>query len=217
MPPLIVLARGPQHPPLVYNLAGILVIGGYYSPYTVEFWSSTNPDQESCRLSDYPREMGNGPTVNIVENQLVACVEKSCDVYQEGVWEHLQDTIVSREFHTAVAMQGKVLLIGGRGSAGFTEFIPIDGSGASLGPFTVRHGTYHCTMKISEEVIVVTGGELTDDLVTEYQLTDGRETALTNLTQGRANHACGVYKDADGQQVSGEVQPRCLLIMNNLF
>merc|ERR1711874_606747 len=32
-------------------------------------------------------------------------------------------------------------------------------------------------------------------------LTDGRETALTRLTEGRADHACGVYKDADGQQV----------------
>ena len=44
------------------------------------------------------------------------------------------------------------------------------------------------------------------NLVTEYQLTDGRETALTLLTEGRKNHACGVYKDTDGQQVSGEVQ-----------
>ena len=50
------------------------------------------------------------------------------------------------------------------------------------------------------------GGYGTDDLVTEYRLSDGRETALTNLTEGRADHACGVYKDADGQQVSGEVQ-----------
>ena len=61
-------------------------------------------------------------------------------------------------------------------------------------------------MKISEEVIVVTGGFQTYYLVTVYRLTDGRETALTNLTEGRRDHACGVYKDADGQQVSGEVQ-----------
>ena len=108
MPPLIVLARGPQHPPLVYNLAGILVIGGYYSPYTVEFWSSTNADQESCQLSDYPREM-DFPTVSIVENnKLIACFSTSCDIYHEGAWEHLQDTIHERRWHSAVAMQGKV-------------------------------------------------------------------------------------------------------------
>merc|ERR1712156_1202819 len=53
---------------------GILVIGGQTSPSTVEFWSSTNADQESCQLSDYPREMYEGPTVSIVaNNKLIAC------------------------------------------------------------------------------------------------------------------------------------------------
>ena len=60
-------------------------------------------------------------------------------------------------------------------------------------------------MKISEDVIVVTGGLGTDDLVTEYHLSDGRETALTTMTQGRGYRACGVYQDTHGQQVSGEV------------
>ena len=60
-------------------------------------------------------------------------------------------------------------------------------------------------MKISEEVIVVTGGAYAENLVTEYQLSDGSETALTNLTEGRWQHACAVYQDTDGQQVSGEV------------
>ena len=69
-----------------------------------------------------------------------------------------------------------ILLIGGQYSDGSTEFIPVDGSGASPGPFTVRHGDSHCTMKISEEVIVVTGGYQTEDLVTEYRcLTEGRQ------------------------------------------
>ena len=62
---IIVSPKGPlQHPPLEYNLAGILVIGGFWSPSAVEFWSSTNADQESCQLSDYPRGMSQGPTVS---------------------------------------------------------------------------------------------------------------------------------------------------------
>ena len=61
------------------------------------------------------------------------------------------------------------------------------------------------------------GGYGTDDLVTEYRLSDGRETALTPLKEKRENHACGVYQDEDGQQVSGEVQTSWLLITNNLF
>merc|ERR550534_1231828 len=103
--------------------------------------------------------------------------------------------MVERRRHSAVELREKLLLIGGfhRDS---TEFIPVDGSGASPGPFTVRHGPAHCTMKISEEVLVVTGGDQTYDLVTEYQLSDGRETALTSLTKGgRTAHACGVYQD----------------------
>merc|ERR1712156_254808 len=143
-----------------------------------------NADQESCQLSHYPREMDLGPTVSIVGNQLVACGDKSCDIYQEGAWEHLQNTIVERRDHSAVELREKLLLIGGS-SSNSTEFIPVDGSDASPGPFTVRHGEWHCTMKISEEVIVVTGGFQTWNLVTEYQLSDGRETALTPLTEGR--------------------------------
>merc|ERR1711953_622875 len=41
----------------------------------------------------------------------------------------------------------------------------------------------------------------TYSLVTEYQLADGRETALTPLTQGRHVHTCAVYQDTDGKQV----------------
>ena len=118
----------------------------------------------------------------------------------------MQDTIERRTYHSAVGLREKLLLIGGHLDEHSTEFIPVDGSGASPGPFTVRHGYLHCTMKISEEVLVVTGGSGTGDLVTEYQLTDGRETALTTFTEGRASHTCGVYQDTVGQQVSGEVQ-----------
>ena len=154
---MIVKSHNSHHPPLYYDLAGILVIGGATSPSAVEFWSSTNADQESCQLSDYPREMFT-PTVNIVGNsKLIACYSTSCDIYQEGAWEHLQDTNHTRIYHSAVGLQEKLLLIGGMG-LNSTEIIPVDGSSASLGPFTVRHGYRHCTTKISEEVIVVTGG-----------------------------------------------------------
>ena len=49
---------------------------------------------------------------------------------------------------------------------------------------------------------MVTGGDETWDYVTEYQLTGvGNETPLSGMRQGRWDHACGVYQDADGQQV----------------
>ena len=191
------------------NLSGILVIGGDLYPgsadRSVEFWAVNDSDQQSCQLDNYSREMKRGSTSNLVSDKIVACYASTCEVYQEGVWNHLQDMAVYRLFHSAIAFSDKVLLIGGQ-QTDSTEFISVDGSDASPGPFKVRHRERHCSMKISEDVIVVTGGLGTDDLVTEYHLSDGRETALTTMTQGRGDHACGVYQDTDGQQVSGEVQ-----------
>ena len=56
---------------------GILVIGGisFSAIQSVEFWSTVDPEEGSCVLSDYPREMSDGPTVNQVSGQLVACMD----------------------------------------------------------------------------------------------------------------------------------------------
>ena len=83
----------------------------------------------------------------------------------------------------------------------------LDGS-SSLGPFEVAHGFGHCTIQVSPDTIVVTGGVGAEDgtgqdWVTSYKLTDGSETPWGGgLIQGRAYHACGAYHDAGGQQVS---------------
>ena len=40
--------------------SGILVLGGESSTFgskSVEFWSTDNPEEGSCILQDYPREM----------------------------------------------------------------------------------------------------------------------------------------------------------------
>merc|ERR550525_2197017 len=78
----------------------------------------------------------------------------------------------------------------------------MDGSPSQPGPFDVRHGDLHCTLQISNEIIIVTGGRDTESYVTEYHLSgDGNETPLSPLTQGRSDHACGVYRGAGGEQV----------------
>ena len=60
-------------------------------------------------------------------------------------------------------------------------------------------------IQISADVIVVTGGRDTYDYVTQYQLSDGYETPLASLGEPRHMHACGVYQDTNGQQVSQNV------------
>ena len=98
---------------LANDLAGILVIGGYNGgpSQSVEFWSA--PEQESCVLNDYPREMTYGPTVNLVSGHLVACYGKTCEIYREGSWKHLQNTRVSRYGHSIAKTEGAVQLIRG--------------------------------------------------------------------------------------------------------
>ena len=124
----------------------------------------------------------------------------TCEIYQEGTWMHLQNTTAWRQQHSSAARGDAVLLIGGLYS-NTTEWIPVNGSTAQLGPFTVRHGQWHCTMQISDDLIVVTGGRDTQDFVTHYQLDDGTETYLTQLARPRYGHACGFYQDADDQWV----------------
>ena len=91
-----------------YDFAGILVIGGQGSPnvfITSEFWSANDPVHGSCQLSNLTRKMFAGPTVNLVNGKIVGCYLNECDIYQDGEWKHLQNTRVTREFHSAVTAQ----------------------------------------------------------------------------------------------------------------
>ena len=186
------------------NLAGILVIGGDSggsTSFEVEFWSASDPEQGSCILNRYPRTMSNDPSVNLVSGRLVACYKDTCEVYRDGSWEHLQDTTVTRYGFSSATREDSALLIGGWGEDS-TELIPVNGSAAKPGPFTVRHGGFHCTIQLSDDLLVVTGGQYSKDFVTEYDLVGGTETILTAMEQPRWYHACGVYRNANNQQVS---------------
>ena len=154
-----------------------------------------------------------GPTVNLVSDRLVACYLNTCEIFQDGTWKHLQNTTVTRVGHSIAASKDAILLIGGIMTDNIghylsptvytntTEWIPVDGSAARQGPFTVGHGHDHCTIQLSADIIVVTGGAYTWHYVTEYQLADGKETILTSLQQPRYTHACGFYQETGGNQV----------------
>ena len=142
-----------------------------------------------------------GPTVNLVSGRLVACYDYACEIFQEGSWEHLQNMTAWSSDHSSVATEDAVLLIGGFYSDA-SEWIPVDGSPAHQGPFTVRHGFDHCSIKISANAVVVTGGWDTESYVTQYDLVEGIDGHLTPLGRPRWAHACSVYQDAGGQQVS---------------
>ena len=158
-----------------------------------------------CVLKDYPREMNQGPTANFVTGELIACYENTCEIYDNGEWNHLVDTTTRRIFHSSAVNENKILLIGGsypEGSSISTEWISKDGSPSQPGPFQVRNGYTHCTIQVTDNVILVTGGYNTESYVTQYQLTDkGSETPRNPMKQPRRYHACGVYQNAGGQKV----------------
>ena len=159
-------------------------------------------------LKNYPRSMAEGPTADLVSGRLVACYGPMCEVYNGGDWDHLVATRETRFYHSSALNEDRILLIGGLSRS--TEWIPVDGSPSQPGPFEVRHGHAHCTVQVSFDLIVVIGGVETWDLVTEYQLTDdATETALSSLIIGREEHACGVYQEADGQQVRSTLVLLC--------
>ena len=158
--------------------------------------------REGGREENYPREMYS-PTANFVAGQLVACYENSCEKYNadDKSWTKIADTRSRRIYHSSAQHEDRILLIGGRDSSS-TEWISTDGGEPQAGPWSVRHRERHCTIQVSSDLIVVTGGRYTYDYVTEYQLTgDATETVMTSLITGRAGHACGVYREAGGQQV----------------
>ena len=145
--------------------------------------------------------------MNLVSDRLVACSYDTCEVYQNGSWQHLQDTSQLRQWHSSATTDDAVLLIGGQYSEELTEWIPVDGSPAHPGPFNTRHGEDHCTIQVNALTIVVTGGYTSSsphyqDYVTEYKLNDVTETPLTPLLKPRNEHACGSFLNDRGQQVT---------------
>ena len=78
------------------------------------------------------------------------------------------------------------------------------------GSFHNRHGYHHCTIQVSPDTIVVTGGTVDDYpgssypgtgnveiFVSEYKLTDGTYSFVPNLPKPLWKHACGSYRDQD--------------------
>ena len=145
--------------------------------------------------------MVEGPTANFIAEHLVTCYNFTCDIFRDGTWQHLQDTLQQRQQDTSAASDEAVLLLGGQGGEYSTEWIPVDGSSAHPGAVMVGHGVGHCTIQVSGDVIVMSGGYNTEGYVTEYQLSNGLGTPLAPLHQSRVGHACGVYQDAGGHQV----------------
>ena len=175
----------------------LLIVGDFWgSP--PEIWS---PEFDTCALETFGDETKEHFTLDNVDNIVVSCFKEKCEKLQDGSWTFLTSTLVSREHHTSAVFNSEILLIGGITAPTSTEWIPLDGSEAHLG-FTINPGRVaHCSIQPSPNVVILTGGFETGDMVTEIILPDGTTTRnLASLNSPREVHACGSY-EYQGRQV----------------
>ena len=132
----------------------------------------------TCTLTSSPGYFGE-KTLNVVSGQLVACEVRYhcyyCYTYVQGNWTELASECNwsdsrKRSTLTSAVYDGRLLLIREQDPIddGYdywydttTTWIPLDGSPPQQGPFHNRRGYHHCTIQVSPDTIVVTGG--TDD------------------------------------------------------
>jgi len=187
--------------PFSYSSKDLALVVGGGEGREVEVWSPS----VNCSLPNFPDLGGywQDLSLDLVGGQLVACRDFDCVVLAEDKdsWEVIEGPEESRVYHTSAVTSRGLLLIGGYNSPGTTELLQ---AGQTF-PLT-RSMDEHCSIQVSESTIVLTGGRITLNLVTEYSglETGGWEVTskqLPSLVTGRRQHACGSYPGTEGQMM----------------
>jgi len=181
--------------PTLPEQTGLVILGGESPGSTsAEVWvpgSST-----SCSLPDLPSPGYWSPTLNTVREQVVACEGTSCSRLTDYGWEMAGRPLHSRRGHTSAATARGLLLVGGTDAPRSTEVKPANASQGVESFALKRKMENMCSIQVSESVMVLTGGDGTYTLVTEYSgIAGGAPTTreLPELNTRRAGHACGSY------------------------
>ena len=169
------------------------MVGGNGADTSAEVWAPP-PEETHCTLPDLPSDTYS-PTVDTVEGRILACYRDNCLELTGTGWEAGPSTLHSRSFHTSAVTAEGLLLVGGNDSPTTTELLPGEGGLAREG-FPLQPGrTGHCSIQLSADTIVLTGGAVTGSLVTEHSglATGGEVTTreLPTLLTPRYIHAWG--------------------------
>jgi hypothetical protein len=149
--------------------------------------------------------------VDPVKGRVLACYITSCLELTGSGWEAGPSTLHTRWAHTSAVTAEGLLLVGGSSSPTTTELLPAEGGPAPEG-FPLQPGRErHCSIQLSADTIVLTGGMNTESLVTEHSgLGTGGEVTtreLPALLTPRDSHACGVYTVGGTQVGQGPFLP----------
>ena len=177
---------------------GLLLAGGN-SINPAQFW--TKDSNSSCALPSL-LSTESGHTVDLVSNTLVDCHRRTCNkLTPQNGWEEVVVLVEPRLGHTSAVLEDDLLLlVGGRDSPETTELVDL-AKGESMIGFSVQPGRrFHCSMQLTSDTIVLTGGLGTETIVSEISSLREPEPSLKDLPslqQGRHAHACGSYEAAD--------------------
>lgn len=147
------------------------------------------------------------PTIDMLQGKIITCYEDSCEQLTD-TWETLaQIAVHDRKYHTSAVTPSGLLLVGGSVSPITTELVSVDG-GQSVQSFSLERPGWkdHCSIQINATTMVLSGGQGTESLTTEYSdLGSGAEVAtrrLANLVTGRTHHACGAFLNQESFMVN---------------
>ena len=177
--------------------SGLLLAGGN-SINSAQIWTK---DFGSCALPSL-HATESGHTIDSISGSLIDCHGTTCNrLIPEDGWEEVVELIEPRVGHTsAILADDLLLLVGGRESPSTTELVDI-AKGKSTASFNLQPGRqFHCSIQLTSDTVVLTGGLSTETLVTEISNLGEAETLvkeLPALQEGRRAHACGSYTVAD--------------------
>jgi len=176
---------------------GLLVVGGEGGLQSVEFWTPP-PLSAQCFLDDLPH-WNFFHSLDSVNGEVILCGDSYCLQLQEGKWKEVVQLTEKRWRHSSAVTSHGLMLLGGQVSPNTTELVSLEEGGAGeLLPLEPPR-LDHCSIQISADVVVLTGGRDTEFLVTEHDLSK-RATGvwqLPSLETGRRYHACGHYTVGD--------------------
>jgi len=179
------------------NSTGLLLAGGN-SINSAQIWTK---DSGSCVLPPL-LATESGHTVDSVSGSLVDCHGTTCNqLTPEEGWEEVVRLLEPRLGHTsAVISDDLLLLLGGQDSSDTTELVDV-AKGETTASFTLQPGRqFHCSVQLTSDTVVLTGGLGTETLVTEFSnlgQTEPSVKELPGLQDGRRAHACGSFTVAD--------------------
>jgi len=180
---------------LVPDLKGLMIAGGmpsFSGGKSVEvFVPSTG---QHCQLPDLPagrfQHSMDARTVCGGRYTWTSCITLT----QEGTWERTTTLLEKRFWHSSWASPSGLILLGGVGSRNTSEKIP---AGTSSSSFNLKYNTNRaCAINLGSSVIL-TGGKASPTKVSEYNEA-GWVSRLPSLLQGRRDHGCSYYNNADG-------------------